>query len=70
MWINLAVSPSIRRLTGIPVHAPTISAMSSAVTSSLSSEPVPWSETSAACCSASRSVSSFWVPYLSCAAVP
>ena len=43
MWISLAVSPSIRRLTGMPVHDATISAMSSAVTSSLSSEPGPCS---------------------------
>ena len=69
MWMSLAVSPSIRRLTGMPVQAPTISAMSSAPTSSLSSEPGPCRAASAASCSASRSVSSFWVPYLSSAAV-
>ena len=53
----------------MPVHAPTISAMSSAPTSSLSSVPGPCSAASAASCSASRSWSSLWVPYLSSAAV-
>ena len=69
MWTSLAISPSIRRLTGIPVQAPTISAMSSAVTSSFSIEPGPWSVARVASSSASRSVSSLSVPYLSCAAV-
>ena len=46
MWMSLAVSPSISRLTGMPVQAATISAMSSALTSSLSSEPGPWSAAS------------------------
>ena len=69
MWMSLLVSPSSRRLTGIPVQAPTISAMSSAVTSSLSSEPGPWRAASAASCSVIRSVSSLSVPYLSSAAV-
>ena len=69
MWMSLFVSPSSRRLTGMPVHAPTISAMSSALTSSLSSDPGPWSAASAVSCSAIRSVSSLSVPYLSSAAV-
>ena len=43
---------------------PTISAMSSASTSSLSSESGPWSAASAASCSASRSVSSLSVAVL------
>ena len=69
MWMSLFVSPSSRRLTGIPVHAPTISAMSSALTSSLSSEPGPCRAVSVASCSVIRSVSSLSVPYLSSAAV-
>ena len=43
-----------------PVHAPTISAMSSAPTSSLRSVPGPWRAARAASSSASRSLSSFW----------
>ena len=41
MWTSLAISPSMSRLTGIPVQAATISAMSSASTSSFSSAPGP-----------------------------
>ena len=52
MWTSFSSSPSIRRVTGIPVQAATISAMSSAVTSSLSSAPGPWSAAIAASCSA------------------
>ena len=53
----------------MPVHAATIPAMSSAVTSSLSSEPGPCSVASVASCSASCSSSSLRVPYFSSAAV-
>ena len=38
MWTSFASSPSMSRLTGMPVHFETMSAISSAVTSSLSSE--------------------------------
>ena len=48
IWISFSTSPSIRRLTGIPVHLATTSATSSSVTSSASIEPPP------ACSSASR----------------
>ena len=69
IWMSLAVSPSMRRVTGIPVHAATISAMSSAPTSSLSNAPAPCRPASVSSSVARRSTSSFWVPYLSSAAV-
>jgi hypothetical protein len=69
MWMSLAVSPSMSRLTGMPVQAPTISAISSAVTSSLRSEPAPCSLASSASWAASWSSRAFFVSYLSWAAV-
>ena len=39
MWISFSTSPSIRRLTGIPVHLATTAATSSSVTSLASIEP-------------------------------
>ena len=42
IWRSFCTSPSISRLTGMPVHLPTTSAMSSSSTSSLSSRgPLP-----------------------------
>ena len=51
MWTSLAVSPSSSLVTGTPVQAATISAMSSAVTSSLSSRSGPERAAMAASCS-------------------
>ena len=68
MWTSFASSPSMSRVTGIPVHFETMSAISSAVTSSLRREFGPWSAAMAASCWVSRSWSSRCVPYLSCAA--
>ena len=48
IWSSFSTSPSIRRLTGIPVHLATTSATSSSVTSSVSIAPP------SACSSASR----------------
>ena len=59
-----------RRLTGIPVQAPTISAMSSASTSSLSRRGAPSDAARAASWAFIRSPSSTSVPYFSSAAVP
>ena len=69
MWMSLSVSPSRSFVTGTPVQADTISAMSSASTSSLSRRPGPWSASSAASRSVRRACSSGNVPYLSCAAL-
>ena len=41
MWMSFACSPSMRRVTGMPVQAATMRAMSSASTSSLSSRRGP-----------------------------
>ena len=41
MWMSLACSPSMSRVTGMPVHDATMRAMSSASTSSLSSRSRP-----------------------------
>ena len=70
MWTSFSSSPSMRRVTGIPVQAATISATSSAETSSLSSAPGPWSDAIVASWAAIRSASSRDLPYLSSAAVP
>ena len=70
MWTSFSSSPSMRRVTGIPVQAATISAMSSAVTSSLSRAPGPWSAAIAASWVFMRSASSPALPYLSSAARP
>ena len=50
MWTSFASSPSMSRVTGMPVHFETMSAISSAVTSSLSSAFGPWSAAIAASC--------------------
>ena len=52
MWISFSTSPSIRRVTGMPVHLPTTSATSSSVTSSVSIVP-PSACSSASCSSGS-----------------
>ncbi|SHV69273.1 Uncharacterised protein [Mycobacteroides abscessus subsp. abscessus] len=48
---NLAVSPSMRRPVGMPVHADTTSATSSGLTSSLSMTLPSWSSPGSACSS-------------------
>ena len=61
--ISFSTSPSIRRLTGMPVHLATTSAMSSSVTSSASIEAPPaCSSTIRASCSATAFSSSGMSP--------
>ena len=54
MWMSLACSPSIRRVTGMPVQAATMRAMSSASTSSLSSRRAAADRPAASAASCSR----------------
>ncbi len=69
IWISFSISPSIRRLTGMPVQRLTTSAISSLSTSSLRSLPLVWSlaSFSSSCCK--RASSSLARPYWSSAAL-
>ena len=69
MWTSFSISPSIRRVTGMPVQRATTAAMSSASTSSLTrTDPDDFSSRRRP----SRSSSCFWSsvsrPYFSSAA--